>query len=482
MRSLFPTLLLAAACSSDQAPPTAAPAVDRPNFLVIDIDSLRADRLRASRAGQPVAPHIAALAERGTWFESAMAQAAWTVPSVAALFTGRHPPALELSETSMSWLGEGTHTLAEILGWYDYTSAIFWGETLPSSFEALSHGFDKVDMHPASPPSAYHQPVCAWLESAPGEPWLAVVHNVDLHAPSARLDEAWLQHRTDLRLTTRGRSLDDHYDLRLASHGPADAQAYVQALYDARLSWYDTSVKRMLGCLERSGQAGDTVVLLISDHGEELFDHGVLGHGRYHFQTVLHVPLIVLDGREEAAGRTVDARVQTIDIAPTVLELAGVPPDQEMEGRSLCPLLAGAEAEWPRRDLYSFSSLLAASLLRDDHKLVLHRPDRAAALDGPRLGAMAPGTRPALYDLHSDPREATDLLEQRPKLASAMQRDLLAFVDRQVLLARGGDGEPVNEAFLQALKEGGYWEQVRRGQGEGPQGRAMQRKGGVPEH
>jgi hypothetical protein len=93
---------------------------------------------------------------------------------------------------------------------------------------------------------------------------------------------------------------------------------------------------------------------------------------------------------------------------------------------------------------------------------------------------MAPGAVASFHDLWADPREQRDLLESEPPEALAsMQEDLLAFVDAQVLATRGAQAEPVNEAFLQALKEGGYWEQVQGGHGDKP-GDALPRKGERP--
>ena len=151
-----------------------------------------------------------------------------------------------------------------------------------------------------------------------------------------------------------------------------------------------------------------------------------------------------------------------------------------MEGRSLTPLLGGDESGWPERDLYSFSSLLAASLLRGEKKLVIHSLRRPKELEAERLGAMATSARPALYDLRNDPAEHTDLRGDQPELAATMERDLLAHVDRLLLRARGGEETPMDEAFLKALREGGYWEQVRPGGGPEEGGRALPRKGQRP--
>jgi choline-sulfatase len=476
--------LLCAACSTPEPAPAPAdpvPAGERPSFVIVDIDSLRADRIRAQRGGRPVAPFMAELANTAVRFDTAVAQSAWTVPSLTSLLTGRYPPALELGDETMSWLDAETRTLPEILGWYDYASAVMFGETLPGSFQALARGFGTVDMEPSSPRSAYEQRACAWLAAAPPEPFLLLVHNIDLHAPSANPPDAFLEGWLRREPISGAHNLDQAYADALEVLPEPEARAYVQALYDAHLAWYDRAVQAMASCIDDAGLADRTVLVVTSDHGEDLFDHGVLGHGRYHWQSVLHVPLLVRDGRQPLRAYGVKARTQTIDLAPTLLELAGVPADAGMQGRSLVPLLEDPGAAWPGRDIYSFSSLLAASLIRGRHKLAIHSPgDQPPGPGAPRLGAMAPGAVASFHDLWADPREQRDLLESEPPEALAsMQEDLLAFVDAQVLATRGAQAEPVNEAFLQALKEGGYWEQVQGGHGDKP-GDALPRKGERP--
>jgi choline-sulfatase len=470
-RWILPTLC-ALACSPAErapAPVDAVPPGERPSFMIIDIDSLRADRVLAQRGGRPVAPFMAALAGESVRFDAAVAQAAWTVPSLTALLTGRYPPALELEDDAMSWLDAETRTLPEILGWYGYGSAVLFGETLPGSFAALARGFDAVDMEPSSPRQAYEQRVCSWLEQAPPDPFLLLVHNVDLHAvaapPPASFQRGWLGRDP----ISQAHNLDQAYADARGTLSEAEARAYIQALYDANLAWYDRAVEAMVGCLEEAGLAERTVVIVTSNHGEDLFDHGVLGHGRHHWQSVLHIPLLVRDGRHPTQPRTVKTRVQTIDLAPTLLALAGATADSAMQGRSLVPLLDDPHAPWPARDISSFSSLLAASLIRGRYKLAIH-----STSDGPpgaspdRLGAMAPGATASFWDLHSDPRERHDLAEQAPAPMVAMQRDLLDFVDQRVLATRAAEAEPVNETFLQALRDGGYWEQVQRDRGTRP--------------
>ncbi len=452
LTTLLPLLL---ACSS----PEPAPEPGRPNLLVIDIDSLRADRIDAQRDGAPVAPNIHALAQRGVRFDGAVAQAAWTLPSVLALLTGRHQPSLHFDGERLSWFEDDPRTVPGILGWYGYHTAILYGETLPGKAAFVRELFAR--QLPSTQTSApWGAQVCEWLESPPSQPFLLLAHAVDLHSPVEPLPDgarpAWLSPPAfpgDL-------NLEQQHLRATAALGTEQAEAWVRSFYDAQLSWADRSVGSVLGCLEQTGLAERTVVILLSDHGDELFDHGVLGHGRFHWQSVLHVPLIIHDGRVPDRSSRVAVPVQTVDVPSTLLALAGVPTDERMAGRSLLPLLDDPEAPWPERDLFSFSSLQAASLLRGSHKLVVHTPNPHHKPPLPTAGEPLPGptgTVTALYDLSLDPGERTDNAARQPELAEALGHALDQRIGTLIQASGEGALRPADPALVRALQEQGYW-------------------------
>ncbi len=483
MRTIAPSLLLLAACSAtepEQAPvapqqrslPSGPPPEDLPNFLIIDIDSLRADRIGTSQQAAALAPNLTALALSGVHFENAYAQAAWTVPSLIAQLTGRYPPLVELSEGRITGWGNQVHLLPEILGWYGYTTAITWGHTIPAEFSATSRGFTVFDTEDETGPDAYHRRVCQWLRERPEGPFLLMVHNIDLHAPSVAVPAEFLRDRVGPGVDHQVKLLDDQLRIARKTMDSAERVALLTGIYDAYLSWYDRSVGQMLDCLAESGAAADTVVVVVSDHGQELFDHGLLGHGRYHYDSVLRVPLVVMDPRSEVGGHVQSQVVQGIDLAPTILDLAGIPVDEGMQGRSLLPLLERTGQTWPEREIFALSSLMAASLQQGSWKLAVHfpsDPDQRSRREAAQVGVMVPGAVPQLFDLATDPGETRDLAAEQPERAAALQAQLLERVNQQVLLTRGGGAEPVNEEFLQLLQERGYWEHVHgRGKQENP--------------
>jgi arylsulfatase A-like enzyme len=185
----------------------------------------------------------------------------------------------------------------------------------------------------------------------------------------------------------------------------------VRAAYWAMVDLIDEQVGRMLEALDRTGQKDDTLVIFMSDHGELLGDHGVYLKGPHFYEPSVHVPLILRYPGRADAGKRVDSLVELVDLAPTLLEAAGLPVYAGMQGKSLWPVLRG-EASGHRDDVFceSYESKVAGSgysvMVRDErYKLVMY----PSTEDG------------ELYDLAADPQERRNLW-QRPEAASVQLR------------------------------------------------------------
>lgn len=421
--------------------PRASASADSPNLVVVDIDSLRADTLLArTDDGSPVAPTIARLAEHGVFLSGGIAQAGWTLPSVTSALTGRYPPvfdddSLHDSPTpggghEMRWMTPGMRTLPSILQMYGYSTAVVWGLTIPSMLPVLNHGFD--EFHPnrnegmdlPGAPDAYHQPVLDWIARGPSEPFMLFLHNVDLHRPDP-LPPDTLRHPHDDGVDDCiAGDIDEVAEHARGQVDEATADRHLVDYYRAALTWYDRSLGIILEGLDAAALTRPVVILVTSDHGELLGEHGMIGHGKAHYDEVLTVPLLVVDPRTPQTGQRVTATFETIDLAPTVLDLAGVPLDHNMPGVPLTPLVEGRVADWTPPQVYSLTNLWAASLRTDHFELALHQPRHpdGGAERADTMPPMQPGIWPELSDLQQDPGEARDVSSTHPDVRAAMQR------------------------------------------------------------
>lgn len=473
------------------APEVALPAAgERPNFLVIDVDSLRQDRLDAMRDGAPVAPNMQALASSGVSFTQAWSAAGWTVPGITAIVSGRYPVPPKMGDDTIPLFRRGASTLPEILSAYGYATHAVWrgGET--EVFRSLRI-FGSQEFSSDGRREALRTSALTWLQGRPATPFFLSVHQYNL------------AHQEDLN----------------AQGSPAAA---IQR-YDELVTEYDRVVGDILAGIEQLGLTTSTVVILTSDHGIDLAEHMPAVTVNNLYDGTLRVPLVVKDPRSPRAA-VVSKTVGTIDIAPTVLELAGIPKDVGMDGRSLVPLLADGDAEWPEREIYSLLDGSFASVRTPTLKVVLGfcegppppgtpspgspppTPGGAAPppappvgrpggpptpegpplegpqgppLDGPqgppldgtapgapragRTGGAAPSREPpptcALgFDLVADPGERQDIRKSQPERFDALEERLrawLADVGTGVGGAVAGDVDPAAKRFFQ---EHGYWE------------------------
>ena len=442
-------LMLLLACH-DAAP-------TRPNILVIDLDTFRADRVGRERNGESITPHIDALAARGVQFDQLIAQSGWTLPSLAALLTGRLPiGALEpVPGREVEWILPGTRTVPEILALYDYGTIVFYGGTLPATFPGMRQGFAEHGKRPEAPDGNAARDLVRWLDGSPKEPWFALVHTADLHlmseVPREDLDRYAPDH---VEPCLEPGSLA--YPLLVGKWaktlGRPAAEELFRAHYDAVVRHYDEDVGEMIAAVEREGVRSRTIVVVVSDHGQELWEHGNADHGPpYRFN--LHVPLVIDDPTRPRGPARVATMVQTIDVAPTLLELAGVPIDQGMEGRSLVPLMRGTDG-YVERPVLSIT---------DPHRAAVRTRDWAllrCAVAG--CGWSRPGQpRPSqptleLYDLARDPDQHTNLAGT----GLAIESELAALLDALPTVQRGGKApdDGTSATAERILRERGYWD------------------------
>jgi len=402
------------------APPgPAAPeplvAAERPNLVVYLIDTLRADHLGAYGYPLATSPAIDAFARGALLFREARAQAPWTKPAVATLLTGVYPPTHGADRRSRGLAPEVT-TLAERLAAAGYQTAFFTTNPTVTANFGFDRGFETYRY--LSEPSgkgrkrkhvdsaAIHREVVSWLDRRDAaRPFFLVVHTLDPHdpyTPPARLQERFAP-GVDAAVACCIRA---HELAALTPEQSRERARQMVALYDAEIAQNDESFGALLAELARRDLDERSAIVLTSDHGEEFFDHGGWRHAMTLYEEVLRVPLIVRLPGGAAGGRTLDAPVDQIDLAPTLLALAGAPPAPELPGESWLGVIAGGAPPDPESLAWlEHPSFSLAGIVRAGWKGVRNAGGWRPPLErGPF----------ELYALDRDPREATDLAGREP--------------------------------------------------------------------
>ena len=365
-------------------------------ILLISIDTLRADALKDT-------PAIDALARDSTVFTRAWSPAPWTLPALASVMTGVSPQ-VHLATGLGDRVPDRVTTLAEALRRKGLRTAAIVSSPLLGREVNLSQGFQEYTVFPSrakespAPPSRLAELASRWLRDHGKGGFFLWVHVYDPHTPweppPAYLKGMQPPPGMGPRLTAA-----EHLAIRLGERVPSPAEReWMRRLYQAEVRGVDDAVGSLMTDLKRSGLYEDTIIVLLSDHGEEFWDHGGIGHGHTLYSELLRVPFLMkLPG---SAPRTVDVPISTASLAATILDLAGRPfPSGYPAARSLASLLRGGNL--------SVDPLFATGLQRVE--------DQEAVLFGSwKLIRHSTSGRQELYDLDHDPGEKLDLSAAQP--------------------------------------------------------------------
>ena len=390
MRSFVPLafLLVVAGCSRPAAPEKPATAS---NVLLITIDTLRADRLGIYGATNVATPNMDRLAREGAFARQAMAHVPLTRPSHVSIFTGLYPAEHGIRDNVSPALASGVPLLSEQFKKHDFATGAFVASVVLTRQSGLARGFDRYsdrfeigedDARFLNTIQKRGDEVAAeaagWIREQKGR-FFAWVHLYDPHDP----------------YEPPGRY----------------AVQYADRPYDGEVAWSDELVGRLLEALGDANAADNTLVVVTSDHGEGLGEHGEDVHGYFVYETTLRVPLVI-HGPGVKAGTSIDPVARSIDLFPTMLEMAGLGQDMPRHsGRSLRAALSGERIEE--------EPAFAESLVPLVH---YGWSDLRVVRDGRWKFILAP--RAELYDLDRDPRELQNLADAEPARARAMRAGL----------------------------------------------------------
>jgi arylsulfatase A-like enzyme len=425
-----------------QARPRASADRAHPNVLFLLVDTLAARHTSLHGSARDTTPHLAALAARGLRFERALSMSSWTLPATASLLTGLPPNAHGVLGDTRSYLMDGLRTWPEVLREQGVEGAAFVANTLVSKANNFDQGFGHWEQANDETAEQLNARLLAWLDGQPrGARWLGYVHYMDPHAPYAAPGDA-RNRFADGPPAPDGlsRLLPERVQRGEAPMPDAAAQAQLAALYDAEVAYFDACLGRLVAALEQRGLLESTLVVLTSDHGEELFDHGRWGHGYTLYDELLHVPLVVT-GPGFPAGRVHAEPMSTASVTSLVLQAAGAPlPDGILA-------LPGAPAAGAVTRVFS---AVRTSLFGPQRNLVSVQ-DAARKLVW--VVSEDPDAPPEVecFDLRSDP------LEQRPlpHCDDALLGDAQAWY-RASAARRLPEPQPANPDQDEALRAIGY--------------------------
>jgi arylsulfatase A-like enzyme len=385
-----------------------------PNVIFYLVDTLRVDRLGCYGYEKPITPSIDAFAEGAVVFDRAVGQSSWTRASVASLFTGLWPVS-HGAVGRRDRLSEEALTLAEGLKTSGYTSAAFVTNANVDRKFGLGQGFDFYrQIHEFVRSGEVTDRVLHWLqrEERP-RPLFLYIHTIDPHdryIPSPEYLQRFAPQSVEFLKLYRGR------DRSLKPRSPG-ALEHLQALYDAEVAENDASFGRLLEGLEELDLYEDSIIVFMSDHGEEFFEHNESTHGKNLFAITLDFPLIVKFPGQRSGART-SRLVQHADLLPTVFELAGLEIPSSVEGRSFADLASGGNERDGSGPVYSHLHLDKhphSSVVDGDWKLII-----AEVSNGPK--------RLHLYNLAEDPGETDNLAARLPIRSAVMRRKLEAHL------------------------------------------------------
>jgi choline-sulfatase len=370
----------------------------RPNILLITLDTTRADHLGAYGHVAAQTPTLDRLAAEGVLFDRAVSVAPITLPAHVSLLTGRYPFAHGVRNNGNFRVADDVPTLATALHDRGYRTAAFVSAFVLDRRSGLSRGFDEYDDR---------------FDASGGR-----TQDDELERRGDRtgqLAENWIATQVG---GAGGKGDRPPFFVWLHLYDPHDpytppgpfAERFRDHPYDGEIAFDDAVVGSIVARLIRLGVASTTIVAVVGDHGESLGEHDEATHAMFVYETVLRVPMLVWWPGHLTPVR-VSPLVRGIDLAPTLLDLAGMPPLPGAQGRTLLPLVRGGRQE----PASAYSETYFPLFFMNWAALRSIQDDRWKFIDAPEA---------ELYDLASDPHERSNLAARDPARAAALRRAL----------------------------------------------------------
>lgn len=349
------------------------------NVVLITLDTVRADHLHCYGYTKIETPNIDALAAKGVLFEKALTQAPLTQPSHASMFTGTNPNINHVRNNAGFALQPSSVTMAYLLQKRGWSTAAFVSAAVLKKIFGLNQGFAVYDDQMpqisdtremvSRPANITVDHAIQWLNGNSKETYFIWLHLFDAHQPY---------------------------------HPPREfLRQYPGRPYDAAIAFEDQQLGRFLQAVKEKSPESQTLIVLLSDHGQSLGEHGEFEHGIFLYDSTIHIPWIMA-GPGIPAGLRIQQQAREIDLLPTVLELLGENPPSTVQGTSLIPAFYGK----PVPTQFSYEETLCPKINMGWSELLGIHTDHWMYVRAPR---------PELYDLDNDPKELSNVIGQHPQ-------------------------------------------------------------------
>jgi arylsulfatase A-like enzyme len=431
----------------------------RPNILIYVIDTLRADHASLYGYQRDTTPFLKKLAATGVVFDDCQAQATWTKPSIASLLTSIYSYTHGIFNDSDT-IPKGAATLAQQLRNAGYVTANIAASPWAGKITGLQRGFDYVMEFPviqrhrtdtadrATDSAALNQVVFPWLERHRDEPFFLYAHATDPHAPyrpPAGFEEKFANPSETTEFNRDYASLRDKGQYGGGTvvsrdgckKNGVDPDKFIRRAvdrYDGEVLHNDANLELLAARLKQLGILDNTLIIVVSDHGEEFWDHGWTAHGHSLYQELTHCVFLMWNPKLLPGPRRVTEPVQLIDVMPTVLDLLNLKAPDILQGQSLAPLANGrpfhrrtpvvtSRFAHPNAKVNGFvpeNRISTFALIDANWKLIYREKGKDVGLN-----------RVELYDRRTDRMETTNVAGTHPQGVERMMAELGKWLDAQ---------------------------------------------------
>ena len=460
---------------------------NRPNVLIYMIDTLRADHTSLYGYTRETTPFLKRMGAQGLVFDDCVVQATWTKPSVASLMTSLYSFTHGIIH-DFDTIPQGSVTLAEQLRAAGYVTGGIVANPMAGRISSLQRGFDYMSewlvidrqRHPredrGTDSAALNRVIFPWLDEHRDEPFFLYAHATDPHTPyqppagfeekfakpaeSPEFDRAFAKLRS-LAMNRGGFG----FDRALCNEAGVNPDQFIRRAadrYDGEVLHNDWSLEQLSAKLKSLGILDNTLIIVVSDHGEEFWEHGWTGHGQSLYQELAHGVLVFWSPKLLPVPRRVSEPVQLIDVMPTVLDLLGLKIPDVVQGQSLAPFVKGPPFQrrgpvmtsryaHPYEENAGFvpeNHVDSVALIEGRWKLIYRPNGEAAGLN-----------RAELYEHRSDPGDTKNVAAQKPQQVAQMTTEIGQWMEKQKRV-RNALGRGAKATFdpetLEKLRSLGY--------------------------